>query len=175
MTTASGDVDMLNVKSCKTNITTASGDLSCVSVTAERIDAKTVSGDMDVKADAGQYHLVTASGDMNLWTETVPEKVEVSTASGDISLLMKKVEGQHYGRQERHCIHLRRRCLQDIRKHRFRGCGCHDLGGGSPARRKPRGRPGRRMPEAPGKPWDAGSPGKRPFNRRFPGSRFCTE
>lgn len=92
-TTASGDVDMLNVKSCKTNITTASGDLSCVSVTAERIDAKTVSGDMDVKADAGQYHLVTASGDMNLWTETVPEKVEVSTASGDISLLMKKVEG----------------------------------------------------------------------------------
>lgn len=92
-TTASGDVDMQNVKSCKTNITTASGDLSCMSVTAERIDAKTASGDMDMKADAGQYHLVTASGDMNLLTEMVPEKVEVTTASGDIALLMKKVEG----------------------------------------------------------------------------------
>ncbi len=92
-TTASGDFQAKNVKSCRTNIVTASGDVSCREATSVKIDITTASGDIDLMADAGQYHLVTASGDVNLRTEMVPEKVDVSTASGDICLGMEKAEG----------------------------------------------------------------------------------
>lgn len=92
-TTASGDANMKGVKSSKTNIVTASGDVSCMEMTSEKIDVKTASGDVNLKADAGQYHLVTASGDINLDTAAAPEKVEANTVSGDINLRMKAVEG----------------------------------------------------------------------------------
>lgn len=92
-TTASGDVQVKGVKSCKLNFVTASGDVSCSETVSEKIDVKTASGDVNLKADAGQYHLITASGDVNLYTVMVPEKVEVNTASGDINLMMKAVEG----------------------------------------------------------------------------------
>ena len=72
---------------------TASGDVACREMTSEKIDVKTASGDVDVKADAGQYHLITASGDVELQTAMAPERVEVTTASGDINLVLQAVEG----------------------------------------------------------------------------------
>lgn len=93
LTTASGDIRMKRVKNCKANLVTASGDVSCTEMTSEKIDVKTASGDVDLKADAGQYHLVTASGDIDLDAAVAPEKVEANTVSGDIDLLMKAVEG----------------------------------------------------------------------------------
>lgn len=92
-TTASGDIQMDEVKSCRTNIMTASGDLSCTAAVFEKLDVKTASGDVDLKADAGQYHVTTASGDVDLCTGKVPEKVEATTASGDINLEMRAIEG----------------------------------------------------------------------------------
>ncbi len=92
-TTASGDIQLKGIKSCKTGLVTASGDVACREMTSEKIDVKTASGDVDVKADAGQYHLITASGDVELQTAMAPERVEVTTASGDINLVLQAVEG----------------------------------------------------------------------------------
>lgn len=92
-TTASGDIQMKGVKSCKANFVTASGDVSCEEAAAEKIDVKTASGDIRMRTDAGQYHLVTVSGDINLHTAMPAEKVELNTVSGDIDFVMKAVEG----------------------------------------------------------------------------------
>lgn len=92
VTTASGDIRISGSKSCSTKLETASGDISCGKMVSEKIDAATASGDIDLKADAGEYHLVTVSGDVALNTEAAPEKIDAFTVSGDIAL-RSRVEG----------------------------------------------------------------------------------
>ena len=101
VTTASGDIEC-RVKSCRqVQIKTASGDVS-LEGNAAALCIETASGDVDLRGPMGQAKLATASGDVELsgsvWkarvktasgdirleSMTLPEAMELSSASGDV-------------------------------------------------------------------------------------------
>lgn len=106
----SGDVQFRDVRCGEVCFKSASGDLDG-SGAIESIQAETASGDLELSGSFGSVRAATASGDVELRgsvreircssasgdasvrTETLPQKVEISSKSGDCELFLPGGEG----------------------------------------------------------------------------------
>lgn len=90
----SGDVELRQLQAASLRVRTASGDTECAGLRADRAAIGAVSGDIDLTDALSTTALLceTTSGDVEL-TRAIAPDTRLSTASGDITLLLPRVEG----------------------------------------------------------------------------------
>lgn len=109
--TTSGDLELTGVKAQRLEVTTTSGDLSLANSDCDELIFHSASGDLDgtdvtaavlVETISGDVTLSgyiralkadSASGDLELRTDTLPETLELSTKSGDCSVCIPDSDG----------------------------------------------------------------------------------
>ena len=88
----SGDVRFRGVRCDEVCFKSASGDLEG-SGSVGSLQAETASGDVELSGSVRELKCSSASGDASVRTETLPQKVEISSKSGDCRLFLPAGEG----------------------------------------------------------------------------------
>ena len=83
--TASGDVSLTAANSAEIIISTASGDIECRGTT-RRLTLNSASGDVSYSGTADEIQVKTASGDCGLALEVSPNRLDVTSVSGDVDV-----------------------------------------------------------------------------------------
>jgi len=90
----SGDVELENVKANELFAETVSGDVSSRNlIVSGEATIKTVSGDADIYGEFNSVEGRTVSGDFEIESSKCPQKVDISTTSGDIELGIPENDG----------------------------------------------------------------------------------
>lgn len=89
---ASGDVRFREARCGEVCFKSASGDLDAGGEIGS-IQAETASGDVEVQGSVREIRCSSASGDAKVRTQTLPDKLEISTKSGDCRLYLPAGEG----------------------------------------------------------------------------------
>lgn len=85
--TASGDIEVENLKVKDMELKANSGDIDCINLRVKnKLSARAASGDITLKnIDAEEINISVASGDIDL-TDITAEDIELGAASGDIEV-----------------------------------------------------------------------------------------
>lgn len=92
--TASGDLTMTDCTvSGECSLDTASGDMNFTDVTCGSLDVDMASGKIVFSGEVGSVNQDSASGDAEYRLKNVPRKIEIDTASGDVTLYLPSDAG----------------------------------------------------------------------------------
>jgi len=89
---ASGELNSEDLRGRTVRVETASGDIQLTGC-FDAVRAGTASGDIDLDGTVRELFCTTASGDVEAGLQTVPEKMEMSSKSGDCQVAMPDGEG----------------------------------------------------------------------------------
>lgn len=89
---ASGDLDTGGLSGREVRAESASGDIQLTG-RFDTVRAGTASGEIEVEGGARELRCNTASGDVEVQVDQVPEKLEMSSKSGDCEIAMPDGEG----------------------------------------------------------------------------------
>ncbi len=112
ITTVSGDLKLENVVSDQTTCHSASGDIRIKDLKGilyaatksgdvkvrgklERCELRSISGDVEFCGESGEVKCSSTSGDVQIDMENVPQKMEVSSVSGDCDIRIPHTEQMH--------------------------------------------------------------------------------
>lgn len=88
ITNASGDIYLKNLNLGEVFLSTSSGDIDVEDVQANKVNSKTSSGDIEIEDYTGDLGITSISGDIILDIIDETKNIDLSTSSGDISLIL---------------------------------------------------------------------------------------
>lgn len=86
LSSSSGDIKAVNMKSNNLDVKLSSGDVQLDDVKANQIDVKTSSGSLEGDHVKGELTVQTSSGDVELFRQELDHNVGISSSSGDVSI-----------------------------------------------------------------------------------------